>query len=255
MPDVAQHVSAAWAQVKPLARHVLRNPSLPFAKKRLILNSLAFSAASGTAATWGPLNGQETRAWRTGYVRLVRLLGRDDRHTGQPSLPAKVMSAKPTASPLRLRTCAQSGYFTLPGCFSRKVRFGISSGQPIAFCLSPGSTSCGRTWNGWLASARRPAPFCVTSLMDLQNRPCMPLVLSALLCVKQKYLSCTPDMSHCGGAVVLKVACQRLGLFSVNTARQLLPLRSSFRRTVSANTEFAALQPVMLVTRLSASRA
>ena len=30
MPDVAQHVSAAWAQVKPLARHVLRNPSLPF---------------------------------------------------------------------------------------------------------------------------------------------------------------------------------------------------------------------------------
>ncbi|CAE7253661.1 unnamed protein product, partial [Symbiodinium pilosum] len=90
MPDVAQHVSAAWAQVRPLARHVLRNPALPFAKRRLILNSLAFSAACSTAATWGPLNGQETRAWRTGYVRLVRLLGRDDRHTGQPSLPAEI---------------------------------------------------------------------------------------------------------------------------------------------------------------------
>ena len=89
MPDVAQHVSAAWAQVRPLARHVLRNPALPFAKRRLVLNSLAFSAASSTAATWGPLNSQEARAWRTGYVRLVRLLGRDDRHTGQPSLPSE----------------------------------------------------------------------------------------------------------------------------------------------------------------------
>ena len=89
MPDVAQHISAAWAQVRPLARHVLRNPTLRFAKRRLILNSLAFSAASGTAATWGPLNSQEARAWRIGYVRLVRLLGRDDRHTGQPSLPSE----------------------------------------------------------------------------------------------------------------------------------------------------------------------
>ncbi|CAE7781809.1 unnamed protein product, partial [Symbiodinium pilosum] len=90
MADIAQHHSYVWAQVRPLARQVLRNPTLPFAKRRLILNSLAFSAASCAAATWGPLNGQESRAWRVGYVRLVRPLGRDDRHTGQPSLPAEV---------------------------------------------------------------------------------------------------------------------------------------------------------------------
>ena len=89
-PDIAQHLSLAWAQVRPLARHVLRSPALPFAKRRLILNSLAFSAASGTAAMWGPLNLQETHSRRAGYVRPVRLLGRDDRHTGQPSLPAEV---------------------------------------------------------------------------------------------------------------------------------------------------------------------
>ena len=102
MHDIAQHHSYAWAQVKPLARQVLRSSTLPFAKRRLILNSLAFSAASCTAATWGPLNAQESHAWRTGYVRLVRLLGRDDRHTGQPSLPAEsdVCKAFRFASPL-----------------------------------------------------------------------------------------------------------------------------------------------------------
>ena len=100
--DIAQHHSYAWAQVRPLARQVLRSPTLPFPKRRLILNSLAFSAASCTAATWGPLNAQESHAWRTGYVRLVRLLGRDDRHTGQPSLPAEsdVCRAFKFASPL-----------------------------------------------------------------------------------------------------------------------------------------------------------
>ena len=112
LPDIAQHVSAAWAQVKPLARQVLRNPVLPFAKRRLILNSLAFSAASGTAATWGPLNGQEVRAWRTGYIRLVRLLGRDDRHTGQPSLPAEedVCRAFRFASPLAYLRAERTSY-------------------------------------------------------------------------------------------------------------------------------------------------
>ena len=102
MRDIAQHHSYAWAQVRPLARQVLRNPALPFSKRRLILNSLAFSAASCTAATWGPFNAQESSAWRIGYVRLVRLLGRDDRHTGQPSLPAEqdVCRAFGFASPL-----------------------------------------------------------------------------------------------------------------------------------------------------------
>ena len=102
MRNNAQHHFYAWAQVRPLARQVLRNPTLPFSKRRLILNSLAFSAAACTAATWGPLNAQESRAWRTGYVRLVRLLGRDDRHTGHPSLPAEsdVCRAFRFASPL-----------------------------------------------------------------------------------------------------------------------------------------------------------
>ena len=107
------------------------------------------------------------------FACLVAMIGT------QVSLPSlrKAMSVKVSALPLRWRTCAQSGYSMLPDCFSRRVRFGTSSGRPIAFCLSPGSTSCGKISNGWLAFAPRPALFCVTSRMVLQSRLACPSAL------------------------------------------------------------------------------
>ena len=87
LADIVQHIATGSRQVRPLARPFLRSPHIPLASRRLCLQSLALSAASCTAATWGPMTVQEREAWRKGYTALHRLLGADDRWTGAPSLP------------------------------------------------------------------------------------------------------------------------------------------------------------------------
>ena len=85
--DVVQHLASGMRQVRPLARPFLRNPRIPLASRRLCLQSLALSAASCTSATWDRMTRQESDTWRRGYVALHRLLAKDDRWTGAPSLP------------------------------------------------------------------------------------------------------------------------------------------------------------------------
>ena len=85
--DIMRHMSMAHAAIKPLRRPVLRDARIPLKVRRMCLNSLAFSCASTTCATWGHLTGAEDKAWCRGFVRLARSLGRDDRWTGQPTLP------------------------------------------------------------------------------------------------------------------------------------------------------------------------
>ncbi|CAE7908100.1 impdh [Symbiodinium microadriaticum] len=85
--DILRHMSMAHSAIKPLRRPVLRDARIPLKVRSMCLNSLAFSCASTTCATWGHLTGAEDKAWCRGFVRLARSLGRDDRWTGQPSLP------------------------------------------------------------------------------------------------------------------------------------------------------------------------
>ena len=85
--DILRHMSMAHSAIKPLCRPVLRDARIPLKVRRMCLTSLAFSCASTTCATWSHLTGAEEQAWCRGFVRLARSLGRDDRWTGQPSLP------------------------------------------------------------------------------------------------------------------------------------------------------------------------
>ena len=85
--DILRHMSMAHAAIKPLCRPVLRDARIPLKVRRMCLTSLAFSCASTTCATWNHLTSAEDQAWCRGFVRLARTLGRDDRWTGQPTLP------------------------------------------------------------------------------------------------------------------------------------------------------------------------
>ena len=87
LTDILRHLATAQAAIKPLRRPVLRDARLPLKVRRTCLQSLALSSASTTCATWGWLTAAEELAWRRGYVRLARSLGRDDRWTGKPTLP------------------------------------------------------------------------------------------------------------------------------------------------------------------------
>ena len=87
LTDVLRHMATAQGAIKPLRRPVLRDETLPLPVRRICLQSLAFSSVSTTCATWGWLTAAEELAWRRGYVRLARTLGRDDRWTGSPTLP------------------------------------------------------------------------------------------------------------------------------------------------------------------------
>ena len=90
LADVVQHIASGLRQIKPLARPFLRSPLIPLESRKLCLQSLALTAACCTSATWGPMTLHERDAWRKGYTTLHRLLGRDDRWTGKPSLPGEV---------------------------------------------------------------------------------------------------------------------------------------------------------------------
>ena len=87
LTDILRHMATAQAAIKPLRRPVLRDENIPLKVRRMCLQSLAFSCASTTAPTWGRLTIAEDKAWRVGFVKLTRTLGRDDRWTGKPSLP------------------------------------------------------------------------------------------------------------------------------------------------------------------------
>ncbi|CAE7939239.1 unnamed protein product, partial [Symbiodinium sp. KB8] len=87
--DICQHLAHARRQIKPMRRQVLRDPDLPLSTRRMCLSSLALSCVTTTAPTWGHLNKAESAAWRRGFVSLLRSLHRDDRWTGNPSLPGE----------------------------------------------------------------------------------------------------------------------------------------------------------------------
>ena len=100
MADLRQKVATALAAARPLAKSVLRNEHLPLPKRRQLLFGLALSRVTHTAPTWPRLGVGETAAWTTGYAKLVRLMTRDDRWTGEPSLPGAVELCKATGMPL-----------------------------------------------------------------------------------------------------------------------------------------------------------
>ena len=85
--DIMRHLAIAQAAIKPLRRPVLRDENIPLKVRRMCLQSLALSCAGTTAPTWSKLTVAEDKAWRVGFVKLARTLGRDDRWTGKPTLP------------------------------------------------------------------------------------------------------------------------------------------------------------------------
>ena len=163
--DICQHVAQAHRQIRPLRRPVLRDPGLPLATRKLVLQSLAFSSLTSTAATWGPLTKAELTAWRRGYVALVRTLFRDDRWTGAPTLPGE-------------REVCQAAGFAAPTAFLKVQRLmhfqRVCLTQPILMDMLIAEASASKSsWLGllnddlaWLQSL---APLPDGALQDFPN--------------------------------------------------------------------------------------
>ena len=100
LTDILQSAASALAALRPLSRSGLRNPALPFGRRRQTLRSLGFSRLLFSSPSWGPLNLFEQEAWRKSWTKIARLLFPDDRWTHQPVLPGtpEVCAAKSRAS-------------------------------------------------------------------------------------------------------------------------------------------------------------
>ena len=87
LPDARRKLGAATALAQPLAKLVFRRRDVPVAKRAELLRTLALNKATHAAAVWNPRDPAEEAFWAAGYVRLVRFLLPEDRHTNHPAHP------------------------------------------------------------------------------------------------------------------------------------------------------------------------
>ena len=175
-------------------------------------------------------------------MRLVRLLGRDDRHTGRPSLPAEadVCKAFRFASPLAYlraeRILHASRRLLTQGTLWSLLRAAHQR-------LADSWLHLLRADLEWLVEICPEAKHLLHDFPDgFAEHALHPRVLSALLCGKPGPQSAQVATSLYGVAKKAAKEPRTQELTGANTAQRLSPLRSNSRRADSPGAAFAALQ-------------